>query len=244
MTADGDRSIGVIRRHASIFAASPRPRLRAALGRALRTLEERLGRSRVRRGDHPIDFTWNRPSPLVLLRENRRQEHWRISAALLLNVASPPGGHTDDVPVRAAAPRAHATAIVPRLTRILEERTETRIVEWTRPVLGASANRSAVQVSNPVASMAATPPPSQPLVMRADVPIARPEMIVVRSPMAAAVPASPGSARVIDSAGPVPRPVAGPTPPAPALQIERITTEVIRALDARLIARRERMGRS
>lgn len=251
------KAIGVIRRHGFGLASGPRLRLRAVLDGALSILEKRLGRSRPRRADHPsIDFIWNRPSPLLVLRENRVQQDWHISPTLFLNVGRPFAAGPQDVAARAAVPPSQAAALAPRLMRTverrigtiertLERRIETRVVDRTLPVLHASRNRRSFEGTARHAAPASVPSasPPQPLFVRIAAPVARPEMVFARPLASAAVAGFASPTRACDSAAP-PRSAAPATPQAPEMRLERITTEVVRALDARLIAWRERMGRS
>jgi hypothetical protein len=240
-----DRAIGVIRQHTFGLAAGPRPRLRAVLGRVLLALDERLGRSRVRRGHHPIDFIWHRPSPLVLLRENRIHQGWNLSATVILNAAGTVAARASGVAARTVArPPSAIAAPVPRLTMMVERRIETRVVDRTATVFRASMIRRPLDDARP-ATRGAAPSPRHLLAVRTDAPVTRSEMVVAKAAVSApaATPATP--TRSADSAvPPLSRSTERSIPPAAAAPLERITAEVIRALDARVIAWRERMGRS
>jgi hypothetical protein len=132
---------------------------------------------------------------------------------------------------------------------IIEHRLEMRVVGRALAALTDSVRRPS-DAAAPDPTPASTAPPR---VARAqargpqtsiDMPAASPEMTLARAPRS---PAVSNAARAPDGA------VAASTarPPAatgsvqvPPIAIDRITTEVVRALDARVIAWRERMGRS
>ena len=220
----------------------PERPLNRVLDRALESLAERLGRFRARPAGEAVDFFWNRPSPRVVVRENDVQQHVHVSPTVLVNVSRPIAASSAEGAPATVQPAERVPASM--LLRTLERRVETRVVDRSISVLRQTIDRRHTTESGRVPPPAADERAPLQLVVRTDAPVARTEMVFVRTPSS---PADAEPARRSDSASPgaAPRnPASPPLPQAPALRMDRITAEVIRALDARLIAQRERMGRS
>lgn len=223
-------------------------------------LEQRARGLRPQTSDHPIDLIWRRSSPLSVLRETRIQQAWQISPTVLVNVGRTVGARPNVAVVQTVAPRSPPLAPAPRLVTTVERRVETRILERRLPVLDATViRRSPERAPEPAASVQRPPagapgrtapvlvsPPvaARPPSVRTDRPAPRAEMVVRQPPAPVAVPPPAGSTRALDAvARSAEPPPAALRTSAPQIGIERITSEVVRALDARLIAWRERMGR-
>jgi hypothetical protein len=81
---------------------------------------------------------------------------------------------------------------------------------------------------------------------RADLPLARPILRVMRRPVTELAPENPGAPveTPMTLSGRRPAVVSRTNPPAPALiDVHRLTDQVIQAIDRRIIAQRERLGR-
>ena len=244
MSAEPARSIGVIRPHvcAGDRSAARRRPLNRVLERALGTLAERLERFRLTPAGETVDFFWNRPAPRLPARAHQVQHDWHFSPTILVNVARPLAA--SDGAAASPQPVKVARTAPPSPVRIRTiERIETRILDRTNTVLHPTIDRCRPDAA-PRTSPAAGPVAAPQIVVRIDAPVVGAEMVVVRSLPPPEVPnpvvtPSTQSVAALQKSG-------SPAPPAPssALRLERITTEVIRALDARDIARRERMGRS
>lgn len=223
-------------------------------------LEQRARSLRPQTSDHPIELIWRRPSPLSVLRETRIQQAWHLSPTVLVHVGRTVGPPPKVTVVQTMAPRSPPRTPVLRLVTTVERRVETTILERRQPVLDTSVvRRSPERAPEPAASVQRPPagapgrtapvlvsPPvaARPPSVRTDRPAPRAEMIVRQPPSPVAVPPSTGSTRAPDAAAwSAEPPAAAPRTRAPEIGIERITSEVVRALDARLIAWRERMGR-
>jgi hypothetical protein len=238
----------VMRSHTSPLAVGPRPRLRPALEDAVAAVDERLGgRGRIVEG-HALQFVWERRSPLTVLRETRVQASWQVSPSVFVRVdaraaASPAMAQAGAAPQRAAA------APVPMRLVTVERQLETRVVGRAVAALTEAARRPADATGSDQAP--ARPTAQQAAGVRAQVahaPIAMrvppPEMAVARSPRLPSVATTAAAATGPAAAAlPAPRPPTVGTATGTALPIDRITTEVVRALDSRFIAWRERMGR-
>ena len=224
-------------------------------------LEKRARGLRPQTSDHPIEIIWRRPSPLSVLRETRIQQAWHLSPTVLVNVGRTVGSRPNIAVVQTVAPRSPPLAPALRLVTTVDRRVETTLVERRLPVLDAAViRRSPERAPEPAAMVrrphssapgpaapALTPLPvaPRPPLVRTDRPAPRAEMVVRQTPVPVAVPPSTGSTRAPDAvARSAEQAAAALRAPAPEIGIERITAEVVRALDARLIAWRERMGRS
>jgi len=240
-------AIGVVRPHAPQLVPGPRPRLRPALERAVSAVEERLGgRSRII-GSHPIELVWGRLSPMTVLRDTRVQPSWHVSSSLVVHVNGGSIAPSAEPPAREVSVRDAAT--LPMRLATIERRIETRVVGRALAALTDSARQPFAE--HDVVPTSATAASPEPVLVRARVPDASiqarlppPEMAVARlhrSPSVATT--TPPSAPAL-AASPTHRSSTLATAPAvPPLPIDRITTEVVRALDSRFIAWRERMGR-
>lgn len=245
MSAAPVRSIGVIRPHVPAWTPGPRRHLTRALDRALESLAERLRRFRPGSADEDeaVDFFWNRPAPRLLVRQDQVRQEWHFSPTVLVNLSRPLAISPPDMTAAEPSKTSRIALPAPVLMRTLERRLETRVLDRTLSVLRETTGRRPPEQPARTSETSAVPPP-QHLVVRTDAPVVRTEMVFARTPAAPAA-AEPGtSAAAAQNAAQV-RQSPPPSPPqAPPLRLERITAEVIRALDARGIARRERMGRS
>lgn len=244
MSAESVRSIGVIRPHVFTRALGPRRPLNRALDRALATLAERLGRFRLMPADEAVDFFWNRPTPRLLVREHQVRQDWHFSPTVLMNLSRPLAASSRDETAPQPVKPARTALPSPVLMRTIERRIETRVLDRTITILRQTIDRRRPEPPARTSPPAAVPVPAPQMVVRTDAPVVRTEMVFVRTPPPPAAqnpvvsPASTHATAPLQTAAP-------PSPPqAPQLRLERITAEVIRALDARVIARRERMGRS
>lgn len=239
----------VVRAHASPLAAGPRPRLRPALEDALSGVDERLGgRGRIV-DDHAMELVWGRRAPLAVLRETRVHASWQVSPSVIVNIDGRAAAPSAASQLRVAPERA-AVAPAPMRLVTIERQLETRVVGRALAALTESARRPA----NGTGSASTRVPTVAPQAARvrarvADAPIdARTppaEMSIARPPRMPVVATAAGAASGLAAAIPAPRsPAVVATPVAPPLPIDRITTEVVRALDSRFIAWRERMGRT
>jgi len=238
----------VVHAHASPLAAGPRPRLRPALEDAVSAVDERLGgRGRIV-DDHAMELVWGRRSPLTMLRETRVQASWQMSPSVVVHIngraAAPPAASQARV-----APARAAVAPAPMRLVTIERQLETRVVGRALAALTESARRPADATGSASARVPTVAPHAARVRARvADAPIdmrvAPPEMAVARSPRMPAGVTADTAASGLAAAIPARRsPAVVAAPVAAPLSIDRITTEVVRALDSRLIAWRERMGR-
>lgn len=218
--------------------------LRTATGPGVASLWTRVDRLSRRVSARPLDFSWLRTSPLVVLRDRAVHQDLHVTAALRVawnRTVSAPG-----VPLTTMAMAIHPGPIAPRLESIVERHhLETRIVERpAQPTPPAPA--TAAPLARPPAIAPISPPAPQgaavPLAVRREALGPRPEMIVARPSQAAAAVAPPASPLRETEGRPRASAPLATNPAVAELRIDRITTEVVRALDARLLAFRERMG--
>jgi len=245
---NGALRVGVTRPHVSTLGVGPRPRLRPALEGAVSDVDERLGERGRIVDDRPIEFVWGRRAPLTVLRETRVHASWHVSPSVVVQIdgrrkAAPAESRGHDVAVRVPAPPP-----APMRLATIERRIEMRVVGRALGELTEAARRPVEVVTAAPAATAAPPQllrgpaPRRPLLAA---PAPAPAMTLARSPsgVAAAGPAANGAVPIVAATGATHPPAAVASPPAAPLPIDRITTEVVRALDARVIAWRERMGR-
>jgi len=247
VSAEPARSIGVIRPQVFAGATSATARrrpLNRALDRALGTLAQRLERFRLTPADESVDFFWNRPAPRLPGREHQVRNEWHFSPTILVDVPQFLAASSRDAAAPQPVKLGRSALPSPVLMRTIERQIEIRVFDRTNTVLRPTLDRRRPEASARTFSPAAGPVAASRIVVRTDAPVVRTEMVVVRSvprpeaPNPVVSPSTHDAAALQKSASP------SPATPAAALRLERITTEVIRALDARDIARRERMGRS
>ena len=184
------------------------------------------------------------------LQQRVEMHHWHLTQRLDVRIStSILGSVRATTPAPPPAPRAGAPASrPPMVASMLEKRIETVLTRHARSIVETLvASRARVAPTGmaagtlsvaPTVARGATSVPTAPPVP----PV--PQMILTRPGRTAGIgpEARPDSAPV---AGEPERP-ARPAPPAPRvpdLQVERIADQVVRALDHRMVAWRERMGR-
>jgi hypothetical protein len=145
------------------------------------------------------------------------------------------------------APRLHLT--VRGETHVLRQRSIERVERTLREqfvqYLGTRGKRiEAVATPDRLTTKGLNKAPSPG--MSADLSLARPVSRVVRRPVTASVPADRRLLPETATTLPEPRSVVASrtSPPAPApIDVHRLTDQVIQAIDRRIIAQRERLGR-
>jgi hypothetical protein len=206
-------------------------------------LAERLRRFRLSPADEAVDFFWNRPTPRLQRLEQQVRQDWHFSPTILVNVSQPLAASSRDQTAPQPLMLAQTALPSPLLMRTVERQIENRVLDRTsilRQTISPLRREPPARTSPP----AARPVPAPQIVVRTDAPVVRTDMVFVRTPPPPVVPNPVVSAALTHGAGPLQKSAPPSSALSPALRLERITAEVIRALDARDVARRERMGRS
>lgn len=219
-----------------------RTTLRTATGQGVAALWARFDRFTRRVSERPMELAWHRPTPLVVVRDrtSRSEMTMNVTASLRLAWNQTVLGREPATPPPAVTVMRPAV-VMPRLeTRIERDRLESRIVPSATPapppppVLPVAAERPTTPAVPPIT---APPVPPTRLVM----PAPRVAMILAPAAQTVAANAVAAATRTVDARGQTPAQHASASVP-PELRIDRITTEVVRVLDSRLLAFRERMG--
>ncbi len=203
------------------------------------------GRHRLARAAPPLELVTLRPArALAALAAPGPGPTWVLSPRLdvhlalstVLGASSPaPGRERTTGP--AAPPAPYPAVALPRSLRP----PATMVVVRCEPAAGPPAPQAGPAAVAPRPGVERAAPRTVPAALA-------PASMVLARPAAAALPALPAGApgtlaRTAPGAAPVPGVAPPPPPRADPVQLERLTDQVVRALDHRLVAWRERMGR-
>jgi hypothetical protein len=227
--------------------------------RTLRDLRLTLVAKKTPSRDAPgPEMVWLRRPSWVLLRRVETHHAWHLSPLLSfplsMSLRSFPLSMSIVGVTRASSAAASSVAVattpadvVRESTQIVARGLETVMTRHTRSLLETLvARRERVPSIGPV-SAACLPAPlaPRPRALAADAPApSSPRMVLSHAQRSTAGEGETRPGHTHQSRGPEPTRAPQPAPRVPDLQIERIADQVVRALDHRLIAWRERMGRS